>query len=220
MVGVPAPTPLHLEGGATFGRAICPVVEGNRPILVEVQALVSKAAYGSGRRVAVGVPDRRVAVLLAVLERYADIDLSSHDVYVQVSSGISVAEPAIDAAICAAIASSYWSSPADPHPVDAACALVGEVALGGELRPVRGMDSRAKEVARQGFTRLIGPANGPKVVDLVYQPVTNIKDLLATLNLLVPAGAKPVEGGKTRAGSFWGKSRRSGAGSGEEADET
>lgn len=221
MVGVPAPTPLHLEGGATFGRAICPVVEGSRPILIEVQALVSKAAYGTARRLAVGVPDRRVALLLAVLERYAEIDLSGHDVYVQVSSGISVAEPAIDAAICAAIASSYWSSPADPHPVPSSCALVGEVALGGELRPVRGMDSRAKEVARQGFGRLIGPMGGPKVGELVYQPVANVKELLAALDLLAPVGAKPVEGGKARTtGTFWARPGRSRSGSNpEEAGE-
>jgi DNA repair protein RadA/Sms len=180
MHSVPAPNPLHLEGGAAFGRAICPVLEGSRPLLVEVQALVSKAAYGNARRVALGVPDKRVAMLLAVLERYTDIDLSSNDVYVQVSSGINVSEPGIDAAICAAIASSYWSTPIAPQ-----TAVVGEIGLGGEVRPVRAMVSRSKEAGRQGFSRLVGPGargSGPDTV-------SDLAGLLATIGVLHPTGA-------------------------------
>ena len=189
MVGVSAPTPLHIEGGEAYGRAICPVMEGTRAILVEVQALVAKAAYGTARRVAIGVSAPRLAMLLAVLERYAHIDLSNHDVYVQVSGGITVNEPAVDLAVCAAIASSAWSYALPPDTV-----VVGEVGLGGELRPVRQISTRVKESSRQGFGRMVGPAVSPAPAG-DYRARTDLAGALGELDVLAPAGATMVPGG-------------------------
>ena len=209
MIGVPTPSPLHLDAGTAFGRVVTPVVEGTRPICVEVQALVAKASYNTGRRVALGVADKRVAMLLAVLERYADIDLSAHDVYVQVSSGIAVEETAIDAAICVAIASSYWSTP-----VGEDICVAGEVGLGGEVRPVRAMSSRAKEAGRLGFDRLVGPrlADAPSGI-AHYDGVRDVRELLSRTGVLAPSGASPTKGAAV---TFRG---RRGAGSEEPSDD-
>jgi DNA repair protein RadA/Sms len=187
MIGIDAPAPLRAEGGVPFGRTIAPVLEGNRPLLVEVQALVAKAAYSSGRRVAIGVAEKRVAMLLAVLERYAGIDLSEHDVYVTTGAGITVSETAIDAAICAAVASSYWSVPVPDTAV-----VVGEVSLGGGLRAVRSMPSRLKEATRLGFTRGVGPRMDGTVSGFAYAGAEGISDLLGRLGVLHPKGAAPV----------------------------
>jgi DNA repair protein RadA/Sms len=187
MIGIDTPAPLRAEGGVPFGRVIAPVLEGNRPLLVEVQALVAKAAYSSGRRVAIGVPEKRVAMLLAVLERYAGIDLSEHDVYVSTGAGINVSETAIDAAICAAVASSYWSVP-----VAETAIAIGEVSLGGGLRAVRAMPSRIKEALRLGFTTGVGSRADVKVTGFAYQGADGIGDLLNRLGVLHPKGATPV----------------------------
>ena len=196
MVGISAPAPLHLEGGEAYGRCVCPAMEGTRAILVEVQALVAKAAYGTARRVAIGVPAPRVAMLLAVLERYAKIDLSNHDVYVQISGGISVNEPGIDLAVCAAIASSYWS-----HPLPRDSVSLGEVGLGGELRPVRQITSRIKEATRQGFNLVVGP-KADNLPAGAYRAFSDIAAALGALDVLAPKDGEPVKGGmplRTRA---------------------
>lgn len=202
MVGIDTPTPLHVEGGESHGRAIIPVMEGTRPILVEVQALVSKSAYGTGRRVSIGVNEKRVAMLLAVLERYAKIDLSSHDVYVEVSSGIVVNEPAISLAVCAAVASSFWS-----HPLDQTVAVVGEVGLGGELRPVRQISSRLKETSRQGFVKLVGPRESGSTSSETtsYVAYRSLAEALAGLDVLAPKGAVGVPAGSPNKGAFFGR---------------
>lgn len=196
MKGVDSAASLQVEGGEPFGRVICPVFEGTRVILMEVQALVAKAAYSSPRRVAEGISEKRVAMLLAVLERYAGLDLSGHDVYIRTSAGMAINDPAIDAAVCAAIASSYWSAPV-PHTT----AVFGEVALGGGVRSVRAIPSRAKEAARLNIKVMAGPVlkTGSEALPGVsYKPAADIKTLLASLNLFAPRGAKAVEG---RAGS-------------------
>ena len=210
MVGVSSPTPLHVTGGEAYGRAICPVMEGTRAILVEVQALVAKAAYGTARRVAIGVPAPRLAMLLAVIERYAKIDLSNHDVYVQVSGGITVNEPAVDLAVCAAIASSAWSYALPNDTV-----VVGEVGLGGELRPVRQISTRVKESTRQGFGRMVGP----KVVPTPngdYRPQADLAAALSALDVLAPAGATLIPGGMPPRVLRALMSRRSGLGDGDD----
>jgi DNA repair protein RadA/Sms len=217
MIGIDTPTPLHEASGVRFGRAICPVLEGSRPILVEIQALVAKASYGTGGRTAVGLPLPRLRALLAVMERYAEIDLSAHDVYVSTGAGIAVAETAVDAAVLAAIASSYWGTP-----LPETTAVFGEVALGGGLRPVRSVGSRAKEAARQGFLTLVGPTT--KGLDLpkglILSNVSDVRALLTTLGVLRPAGATPVPAGRgpsSPPGFFWGQRKR--AGERGEADE-
>jgi DNA repair protein RadA/Sms len=135
------------------GSCIVPVLEGSRPMLLEVQALVAPAGYGTARRTCLGVDDARVALLLAVLDRRSDVDLLSCDVYVNVAGGVRVAEPAADLAVALALASSRLDL---PLPADvAAC---GEIGLGGEIRRVARLEERLREAARLGYGRVLVPA--------------------------------------------------------------
>ncbi|MAE95100.1 MAG: DNA repair protein RadA [Planctomycetota bacterium] len=134
------------------GSCIVPVMEGTRPVLLEVQALVAPAGYGTARRTSIGIDDARVALLLAVLDRHSEIDLLSCDVYVNVVGGVRVAEPAADLAVALALASSRLDRPL-PQDV-AAC---GEVGLGGEVRRVGRLDQRLREAGRLGFGRVLVP---------------------------------------------------------------
>jgi DNA repair protein RadA/Sms len=135
------------------GSCIVPVVEGSRPLLLEVQALVAPAGYGTARRTCLGIDDARVALLLAVLDRRSDVDLLSCDVYVNVAGGVRVAEPAADLAVALALASSRLDL---PLPADvAAC---GEIGLGGEIRRVARLEERLREAARLGYGRVLVPA--------------------------------------------------------------
>ena len=140
---------------AAPGSVVAPTLEGSRPILVEVQALVAPGPVGTPRRTASGVDPNRVALLIAVLGRRAGIGLSSHDVYVNLAGGLTVEEPALDLPIALALASSLRD-----RPVRAGTVAIGEVGLLGELRPVPGLDRRLREAARLGFTRAIVPARG------------------------------------------------------------
>jgi DNA repair protein RadA/Sms len=135
------------------GSCIVPVLEGSRPMLLEVQALVAPAGYGTARRTSLGIDDARVALLLAVLDRRSDVDLLSRDVYVNVAGGVRVAEPAADLAVALAIASSRLDVPLPPDV--AAC---GEVGLGGEIRRVARLEERLREAARLGYARVLVPA--------------------------------------------------------------
>jgi DNA repair protein RadA/Sms len=139
--------------GAAPGSVVAPTLEGSRPILVEVQALVAQGNVGTPRRTANGVDPNRVALLIAVLGRRAGIGLGSHDVYVNLAGGLSVEEPALDLPIALALASSLRD-----RPVPSGTVAIGEVGLLGELRPVPGLERRLREAARLGFTRAIVPA--------------------------------------------------------------
>jgi DNA repair protein RadA/Sms len=134
------------------GSVVAPTLEGSRPILVEVQALVAPGAVGSPRRTASGVDPNRVALLIAVLARRAGIGLSSHDVYVNLAGGLSVGEPGLDLPIAIALASSLRDRPVRDRTV-----AIGEVGLLGELRPVAGIERRLREAARLGFVRALVP---------------------------------------------------------------
>jgi DNA repair protein RadA/Sms len=135
------------------GSCIVPVLEGSRPMLLEVQALVAPAGYGTARRTSLGFDDARVALLLAVLDRRSEIDLLSRDVYVNVAGGVRVSEPAADLAVALAIASSRLDV-AVPSDV-AAC---GEIGLGGEIRRVGRLEDRLREAVRLGYTRVLVPS--------------------------------------------------------------
>jgi DNA repair protein RadA/Sms len=135
------------------GSCIVPVLEGSRPMLLEVQALVAPAGYGTARRTSLGIDDARVALLLAVLDRRSAVDLLSRDVYVNVAGGVRVTEPAADLAVALAIASSRLDVPLPPDV--AAC---GEVGLGGEIRRVARLEERLAEAARLGYARVLVPA--------------------------------------------------------------
>jgi DNA repair protein RadA/Sms len=152
--GVANPSELFLaqrRAGAP-GSCIAPLVEGTRPLLLELQALVAPAGYGTARRTCLGIDDGRVALLLAVLDRLGGVDLASRDVYVNVAGGVRVVEPGADLALALAIASSRLEIPL-PSDV-AAC---GEIGLGGEVRPVPRAELRIREAARLGFRRVLVP---------------------------------------------------------------
>jgi len=154
LTGVENPSELFLAERASgaSGSCIVPLLEGTRPMLVEIQALVAASTYALPRRTCMGIEDGRVALLLAVLDRQSDVDLLSRDVYVNVAGGVRVAEPAADLALCLAIASSRLDIAIPPDV--AAC---GEIGLGGEVRRVGRLDLRIREAVRLGFRRLLVP---------------------------------------------------------------
>jgi DNA repair protein RadA/Sms len=134
------------------GSVVAPVLEGSRPILVEVQALVAPTGAPSPRRTASGVDGNRLALLVAVLGRRAGIGLAGHDVYANLAGGLAVGEPGLDLPLALALASSLRDRPVVPGTV-----AIGEVGLLGELRTVGGLDRRLREAARLGFTRALVP---------------------------------------------------------------
>ncbi len=152
---VPNPSALFLaeRPADTPGSAVLCCVEGSRPILVEVQALVSTSSFGNARRMAVGVDPSRLALLLAVLEKRAGLNLAGDDVYVNIAGGMSIDEPAADLGIIAALVSSVRN-----RPVARGSAVFGEVGLGGEVRGIPQALLRVREAAQMGFTRCILPA--------------------------------------------------------------
>lgn len=139
--------------GPAPGSVVAATLEGSRPLLIEVQALVSPAGYTTPARRASGIDPTRLALLLAVLGRRAGVGLGSHDVYANLAGGVTIAEPGLDLAVALALASSLRD-----RPIDARTVVVGEVGLLGELRPVAGIDRRLREAARLGFERAIVPA--------------------------------------------------------------
>jgi DNA repair protein RadA/Sms len=143
---------LGLHRSPLPGTAIVPILEGRRPILVEVQALVSPTAYSTGRRSVTGLDLNRVVMLLAVLEKRGGLVFGSADVYVNVSGGFRIVEPAADLAVLAALVSGHRNTPVPPS-----TAFIGEVSLTGEVRGVSGMDTRVRELARLGFSRVVTP---------------------------------------------------------------
>src|SRR4051812_7036171 len=136
------------------GVSIAATLEGSRPLLVEVQALVAPQVHGSPRRTASGLDGQRLALLIAVLGRRAGMNLASHDVYASVVGGLAIDEPAIDLPLALALASALRDRPLLPGTV-----LCGEVGLTGELRPVNNVARRLREAARLGFRRAIVPRN-------------------------------------------------------------
>jgi DNA repair protein RadA/Sms len=154
---VPDPAATFLAGRHTgvSGSAVTALMEGTRPMLVEVQALASKSGFGTPQRVATGLDHRRLAVLLAVLERRGGLAFGELDVFVNVTGGVRLAEPSTDLAVLAALVSSVHD-----RPVPADALFLGEVGLGGEIRPVAGIERRLSEAARQGFRRVFCSSRG------------------------------------------------------------
>ena len=134
------------------GSAVLCCIEGSRPILVEVQALVSSSTFGNARRMTSGIDQQRLSLLLAVLEKRAGLNLLGDDVYVNVAGGMSVDEPAADLGVVAAVASSVRN-----RPVGSSTAVFGEVGLGGEIRGIPQPALRVREAARMGFERCVLP---------------------------------------------------------------
>jgi DNA repair protein RadA/Sms len=155
LTAVPNPSAMFLAARADgiSGSAVTALMEGTRPVLVEVQALAAKSGYGTPQRVATGLDPKRLAVLLAVLERRAQTSFVDLDVFLQVTAGVRLTEPGADLAVAAALLSSLYNRPA---PTDVI--FLGEVGLGGEIRPTAGLERRVQEAARLGFRRVYGSA--------------------------------------------------------------
>ena len=144
---------LSERASGTPGSAVLCCVEGSRPILVEVQALVSTSTYGNARRMAIGIDQNRLSLLLAVLEKRAGLSLAGDDVYVNIAGGMSIEEPAADLSVVAAVASSVRNRGLSPS-----TAVFGEVGLSGEIRGIPQAPLRIREAAQLGFTRVVLPA--------------------------------------------------------------
>ena len=149
------PSELFLAGRdlATPGTAVFAGMEGTRPVLVEIQALVAPTALGTPRRAVVGWDPNRLSMVLAVLEAHGGLRLGMHDVYLNVAGGLRITEPAADLAAAAALVSSLSGSPLPPDTV-----YFGELGLSGAIRPVAQAPARLKEAAKLGFARAVAPA--------------------------------------------------------------
>jgi DNA repair protein RadA/Sms len=162
------------------GSAVVPSVEGTRPILVEIQALVSPTSFGMPRRTAIGVDANRVSLLVAVLDKIGGIHLGNSDIFVNVTGGLRVAEPAVDLGIVAALASSFLD-----RPVETGTVVFGEVGLTGEIRGIAQADVRVREAARMGFRRCILPKTRETRKrsrgDLEFHPVGHLRELFEHL---------------------------------------
>ncbi len=152
---VPNASKLFLSERATGtpGSVVLCCVEGSRPILVEVQALVSTSTYGNARRMAIGIDQNRLSLLLAVLEKRAGLTVAGDDVYVNIAGGMTIDEPAADLSVAAAVASSLRN-----RSLPAATAVFGEIGLSGEIRGIPQAPLRVREAVQMGFTRVVMPA--------------------------------------------------------------
>ncbi len=139
------------------GSVVIPSLEGTRPILVELQALVSGSSLGTPRRTAIGIDHNRVSLLVAVLEKKVGLSLMAQDIFLNVAGGVRLNEPATDLGVAAALASSHLN-----RPIPARTALFGEIGLAGEVRAVSRPELRVKEAARLGFNRCFLPAGNLK----------------------------------------------------------
>jgi DNA repair protein RadA/Sms len=179
---VPNPSQLFLaERPANApGSAVLCCMEGSRPLLVEVQALVSTSSYGNARRMASGVDQNRLSLLLAVLEKRAGLNLLGEDVFINVAGGMTIDEPAADLAVVGAVASSLRNRPVRPG-----TAVFGEVGLAGEIRGTTQASLRLREASQMGFTRVVVPDGNiardeaPAGCEIV--PVKNVGEALDEL---------------------------------------
>jgi DNA repair protein RadA/Sms len=154
LAGVDNPSALFLAERPVNvpGSVVLPCVEGTRPILVEVQALVSHSSLGTARRTAIGADPQRLALLTAVLEKKLGVTLFDHDIFLNIAGGIRIVDPALDLGVVAALLSSFLEKP-----IDASTVVCGEVGLAGEVRAVGQMEMRLREAGRLGFTTFLMP---------------------------------------------------------------
>lgn len=146
------------------GSVVIPTLNGHRPILVEVQALVTKTFLPIPRRTGTGIDSNRLQLLTAVLAKRLHLNLSDQDIFVNATGGFKITEPAADLGIAAAIISSYKDQPIDPKTV-----CLGEIGLLGEIRPIRDLDKRLKEARKLGYTHILSPEKTKNLADLDRQ---------------------------------------------------
>ncbi len=156
---VPNPSGIFLaeKPKEVSGSVVVASLEGSRPMLLELQALVSASGFGTPRRTSIGVDGNRVALLTAVLEKCEGLELKGHDIFVNIAGGVRITEPAADLGVLAAINSSFRNRPIDHETV-----VIGEVGLAGEVRAVMGIESRIREAEKMGFRRAIVPRSNLK----------------------------------------------------------
>src|SRR5215472_5736160 len=161
------------------GTAVFAGIEGSRPLLVEIQALVAPTSLGTPRRAVNGWDQNRLSMVLAVLEAHCGVRLSGHDVYLNVAGGLRIQEPAADLAAAAALVSSFTEA---PLPADAV--YFGEISLSGAIRPVAQTAARLKEAAKLGFARAVLPQGGSEAsaeAGLTLEAVTSLSSLVADI---------------------------------------
>lgn len=187
------PSEVFLEerSRGTSGSTVVASMEGTRPVLVEIQALISPSSFGNPRRMATGVESNRVPLLMAVLEKRVGLLLQNQDAYIKVAGGVKLDEPAIDLAIAVSIASSFKDQPTNPEDI-----FIGEVGLTGEVRRVSRIEQRVSEAAKLGFKRVFCSANNmdgwepPRSVEVIG--VKTVQDALKLgLNKPEPTKAPP-----------------------------
>ncbi len=156
---VPNPSSVFLSErpGSAPGSVVTACMEGTRPILIELQALVSRSSLGTPRRTVLGLDSNRVALLVAVMEKKLGMHLMGHDIFMNVAGGVKVYEPAVDMAIVAAVASSFLDRPVPDGNI-----VLGEVGLTGEVRAVSHVEIRVTETRKMGFTKCIIPESNLK----------------------------------------------------------
>ena len=173
LAGVPDPSALFLADrrSGVPGSVVVPTLDGNRPLLVEVQALVSTAGPQGARRSAQGIDPGRLALLIAVLEQRVGLSLVGLDVYVSVAGGVRITEPGSDLAIALAIASALTG-----HALPSDLVALGEIGLAGELRQVAQTPRRVSEARRLGFDQLVVPESAPDVAGRHVPPRADARD--------------------------------------------
>jgi len=179
LVEVTNPSSLFLSGhGAEpkIGSVVTAICEGSRPILVEIQALVSPANYGTPQRVAGGFDNKRLALLLAILEKRCGYPMAANDVFVSIAGGLKLSEPALDLPIMTAIVSSLTNSPIAPNIV-----VSGEVGLSGEVRGITMVDRRVTEASKMGFDHIILPETNTAHLPKNSATVEGVKSVQAAL---------------------------------------
>ena len=160
-VGNPSALFLAERSYGQSGSVVVCAMEGTRPLLVEVQALVTPASYGTQQRTANGFDARRLQLLLAVLEKREGLRVSQQDVFLNIAGGVRLDEPAVDLAVALAVASSFRDVPADSSTV-----VAGEVGLGGEIRAVSRVEQRLAEARHLGFEQVLLPKANAKKLDV------------------------------------------------------
>ncbi len=171
------------------GAVACPVMHGTRALLVEIQALTAPGFLGSAKRKTSGLDPNRLAMLIAVLEKHGGLRLADQDVFTSTAGGMKVAEPAADLAIALAIAGAHLN-----RTLPAGTAVIGEVGLGGEVRPVHQLAIRAREAARLGYRKLILPEAGESL-ELEGVRIERVEHLQKAMTELDPASGSGAGGG-------------------------
>ena len=163
------------------GSVVVCSLEGTRPILLELQALISVSNYGMPQRVSTGIDQKRLSLLLAILEKKQGLSMSTRDVFVNIAGGVKVDEPAVDLGTLVAIVSSFKDIPADSN-----SAVIGEVGLGGEVRGVSHIEQRIKESEKLGFTRCVVPqGNLENLHEKFNIEINGVKNIKQAFNLML-----------------------------------